>query len=110
MSEALARPTTSNRINDEQMEGGSEDTLRALLLDGGKGKKYMSNNNQGLQLPGDVIADQANTTNKSTRTNGKNRHSRQTNWRQPNNLMGGWGSTPHTYPEGQWQRQTWSNN
>ncbi len=44
------------------MEGGSEDTLHALLLDGGKGKKYMSNNNQDSKAPGDVMADQANTT------------------------------------------------
>ncbi len=46
------------------MEGGLEDTLHTPLLDGGKGKQDISNNNQGSQLPGDVIVDQANTTNR----------------------------------------------
>jgi hypothetical protein len=41
-----------------------DDTLHAPLLDRGKGKNCMLNNDQSLQLPGDVIADRAHTTNR----------------------------------------------
>jgi hypothetical protein len=41
-----------------------DDTLHAPLLDGRQGKNCISNNAHSSQLPGDVIADQAHTTNR----------------------------------------------